>query len=174
MISTTKTSADLADLTNVEQLFSDSFDYRMRASVITICRTNQLGATGVQIELTTPPLPVEELEEDNDSDAVEGEDGEVVEGDEVVEGEDDDEAPTEEARTLTLAQIGNMETNCNVIELEEDQEVTSVELRYGSQFTQSIFYLSDGTMRSFGKSKASNDKSTWTFAEGEKLIGFSG
>lgn len=73
-----------------------------------------------------------------------------------------------------MAPIGNMETNCNVIELDEGQEVSSVELRYGSQFTQSIFYLSDGTQRSYGKSKASNDKATWTFTEGEKLIGFSG
>ena len=140
LVSTTKTSQDVADMTNMEELYSDVFDYRMRASVITICRTNTLGGTGVQIELTSPPLPIEEVEGDADQDAVEGEDSEVVEGD-----ENGDEAVTAGGRTLVLAPIGNIETNCNVIELEEDQEVSSIELRYGSQFTQSIFYLSDGT-----------------------------
>ena len=168
LVSTTKTSQDVADMTNMEELYSDVFDYRMRASVITICRTNTLGGTGVQIELTSPPLPIEEVEGDADQDAVEGEDSEVVEGDE------DGETVTAGGRTLVLAPIGNIETNCNVIELEEDQEVSSIELRYGSQFTQSIFYLSDGTQRKYGTAKVLNEKSTWTFTEGEKLIGFSG
>ena len=66
MVSTSKTSTEVADMTNLEELFTDTFDYRMRASVITICRTNNLGGTGIQMELSTPPLPVEEVEGDAD------------------------------------------------------------------------------------------------------------
>ena len=55
MIETTKASADVADFTNLEELFTDLFEMEMSVSKLTVCRTNSLGITGMQLELSTPP-----------------------------------------------------------------------------------------------------------------------
>jgi len=95
MAETTKASASVADMTNYEELISDLFDYKMSVSKLKVCRTNNLGITGVQVEVSTPPG-----------------DG--------------------EQETLALAPIGNMETDCQELEIADGAHIDLIELRSGS------------------------------------------
>ena len=57
---TSKAKSDLADETNIEELFTSAFQYDMRPSKVTMCHTTAFGLYGVQLELTAP------LTEDDD------------------------------------------------------------------------------------------------------------
>ena len=98
MIETTQASADVADFTNLEELFTDLFEMEMSVSKLTVCRTNSLGITGMQLELSTPPT-----EEDGSG-----------------------------AKTLALAPIGDMTTQCKELDIERGTDIVSMEMRYKS------------------------------------------
>ena len=83
----------------------------MKASKITVCRADNLGITGVQLELST----FEPVEPVNYWLTL-----------------DEDEEPPEEIKTLVLEPIGDVSTECTILELEEGYDHLGFLAGYGS------------------------------------------